>query len=62
MSEQIRKQVRELLDELDARQVLAVRMFIEELQEARSGKGPSRTARKPSIAQYRRAAGLHDDG
>ena len=62
MSAQIRQQVRELLDDLDARQVLAVRMFIEELQEARSGKRPTRAARKPSIAQYRRAAGLRDDG
>jgi len=60
MSETIRQQVHQMIDHLDAREVLSVRMFIDELQIAR--KPVARTAgarpKRISLDDYRREMGI----
>jgi len=62
MSVTVRQQVHELIDHLDTRQVLSVRMFIEELQAARAPSLKPRPsglrAKRISLDEYRREMGI----
>lgn len=61
MSKAIRDQVHELIDHLDAREVLSVRMFIEELQMVRRPSPKAKLGARPkriSLDDYRREMGL----
>ena len=52
MSAQIREQIHALVENLDARQLLAVRLYIEELLAAASRKPRSGTSSRDDRSRY----------
>ena len=58
MSERIREQLHQMIDRLDSRDLLSVRMFIDEMRPPSDLPGRQRHAKRISIAEYRKEMGL----
>ncbi len=58
MSEQIREQLHQLVDQLDPGQLLAVRLYIDDLEPAAPRARTVKAAGRISLDDYRRKMGL----